>query len=157
MLFWQEILGNEQIIKVGVSPDIDAKNLSNDYGFRVRSTLDLRYMAALSKCVPGTLAFMSENFLELTLRKGSDKALNFDWDAPYMSEKQIEYAAKDVHAAIELFKFFAKRLERVSSFYSEEKHIIENVITKFASKFLDLYYNGAQGIPNELIRERLSL
>lgn len=147
---------NKQIIKVGVSPDIDAKNLLNNYGFRVRSTLDLRYMAALAKCEPGTLAFMSEKFLGLTLRKGCDKALHFDWNKPYMSEKQIEYAAKDVHAAIELFKLFAKRLEHVSLFQQEEK-FIEYVIFKYSSKFLNLYYNGAQGIPRELIGQRMSM
>ncbi|XP_055303447.1 exonuclease 3'-5' domain-containing protein 2-like [Sitodiplosis mosellana] len=145
----KEILENDKIIKVGVAPDTDARYLYEDYGFNVRSTYDLRYMAASAGRRPGTLANMSEAYLFLKLQKGSDKALHFDWNAPYLSEKQIEYAAKDAHAGIELFKFFAKKLERVDSFWSEQGHV-KGVITKRCSKFLNKYYNGAQGIPDEI-------
>lgn len=112
-------------------------------------------MSALAYREPGTLAFMSELYLNLRLQKGSDKALNFDWNTPYLSEKQIEYAAKDAHAGIELYKFFARYLERLSHFQSEKEYV-EYIIFKFCSKFLNINYNGAQGIPHGTIFQRMA-
>lgn len=142
---------NDQILKVGVDPINDAMRLSDDYGLNVNSTFDLRFMAVLAECQPGTLAKMSEIFLDLKLKKGSDKALHFDWKKQILSEKQIEYAAKDVQAAIELFQVFGEILGEEK----KEQLRIEFVISKYCSKFLDTLYNGAQGIPHDFIRKRM--
>lgn len=111
-------------------------------------------MAAQSGCEPGTLAKMSEKYLGLKLKKGSDKALNFDWNKPILSEKQIEYAAKDAHAAIELFKFFVEKLfeKRHSTMYFVDKKTrVNTVISECCTKFMNKHYNGAQGFPREMI------
>ncbi|XP_031636157.1 exonuclease 3'-5' domain-containing protein 2-like [Contarinia nasturtii] len=148
----QELLENERILKVGVGVDLDAKYLFEDYRVHVRSTLDLRYMAVLAKCEPGKLIKMSEDCLKFKLCK---EYAYSDWDASNLSEKAIEYAAKDVHAAIELFKYFEERIYDGWMLRTSRERV-KYVIDRFCSKFLNLYYNGAQGVPHALIRQRLS-
>lgn len=124
------------------------------YDVTVKGTLDLRYLAVQAGCKTGTLAFMSENHLNLKLKKGSDKALHFDWNKTPLSEKQINYAAKDARAAIELFKFFVEKLFRDRhslSYFADKKTRVETITIDHCTKFVDRYYNGAQGIPREMI------
>lgn len=145
------MLENERILKVGVGVDLDAKYLFDDHRVRVRSTLDLRYMAVLAECQPGKLSKMAEENLKLKL----DKSEVFsDWNAQTLNEKQIEYASKDVHASIELFKYF---LDRIYDGWipRTDKDRVQYVIERFCSKFLELPYNGAQGIPHDVIRQRM--
>lgn len=67
-------------------------------------------MALKSGCKSGGLGKMSQNYLDVKL----DKSLNVicsDWEAPRLSPKQLDYAAKDAHVAIELFQHFAGKIE----------------------------------------------
>lgn len=145
------MLENERILKVGVGVDLDSRYLFEDYHISVKGTFDLRYMAVLAKCEPGKLAIMSEKYLKLKL----DKDVFFYYDEDELSEGAIEYAAKDVHAAIELFKYFAERMYD-GWMPRTGRDRIQYVIDRFCSKFLDLRYEGAQGIPYGLINARLS-
>lgn len=139
-------------MKVGLDPINDSTYLKGSYDSKitVKGTLDLRWMAIQTECETGTLAFMSEKYLGLKLKKGSDKALHFDWRREILSEKQIKYAAKDAHASIELFKFFVEKMveEQLLSWYSvDEKELVKTVVRKRCTRFVDKYYNGAQGTP----------
>lgn len=145
------MLENERILKVGVGVDLDAKYLFDDHRVRVRSTLDLRYMAVLAKCQPGKLSKMAEEYLKLKLDKSG---VFSDWNAQTLNEKQIEYASKDVHASIELFKYFVDRIYD-GWIPRTDKDRVQYVIERFCSKFLELPYNGAQGIPHDVIRQRM--
>lgn len=127
--------------------DLDAKYLYDDYGIRVDNWFDLRYMAVLAKCQPGKLRTMAENNLKLKL---NDDCKVSDWDANPLTDEQIEYAENDVKVSIELFKYFAERIYDGHPFRGKEGRI-QYVIDNFCSKFSNLKYNGAQGIPHAII------
>ncbi|XP_055312171.1 exonuclease 3'-5' domain-containing protein 2-like [Sitodiplosis mosellana] len=103
----EEILEDSDIVKVGVAPYTDAKYLKDDYGVHVASTLDLRFMATAARCTPGGLKKMAKDYLGIPLDKSTQCS---DWEAPTLSRPQIEYAALDVHVAIQLFKYFAREI-----------------------------------------------
>lgn len=137
---------------MGVGVDLDARYLREDYHVFVKGTLDLRWMAVLAKCQPGTLAKMSEDYVKLKLDKEGTMFSN--WDAHKLSSKQIEYAAKDVEAAIRLFKYFLNHMYDGWMPRSEENKV-KYVIDEFCAKFLDSFYDGSRGIPYDVIRQRL--
>lgn len=97
------ILEDEDIVKVGVSPQDDAKYLSHDYAVGVASTLDLRYLAFEAQIKGEGLGKMSKSLLDIELDKDWRIRCS-DWEQPELTEKQIQYAANDAFVAIELFK-----------------------------------------------------
>lgn len=101
----QELLENDNILKVGVVPLTDANHLANDYGITVGSTLDLRFMARHFGHKPEGLAKMSLHHLNVTMDKDWRISCS-DWDAETLSPRQIDYAAKDALVAVELFRHF---------------------------------------------------
>lgn len=102
----KEILENEEIWKVGVAPQEDARFLSHDYGVGVASTLDLRYMALEARVKPEGLGGMSKTQLGIQLDKDWRIRCS-NWDADTLTSRQIDYAAMDAFVGIELFKKFA--------------------------------------------------
>lgn len=118
---------DQEILKVGITPNTDARYLFEDY-FRkgaynssdnlydhIRGTLDLRFVAKIARCdnVMG-LARMSEKYLGVKI----DKNINIrcsDWEHDYLSIEQIHYATLDALVATELFKFFADKIKRNKS------------------------------------------
>lgn len=96
---------------MGVAPHGDAKYLANDYGIKVTNTLDLRYLAEMTACRPESLNKMAKQYLKVELNKDR-RIVCSDWEATTLDEEQIEYAAKDAHVGLELFKFFVARLKR---------------------------------------------
>lgn len=83
--------------------------MADDYGVHVQSTLDLRFMALKAKCIPGKLSKMCNDYLNISLDKSSSSQFS-NWEAPTLCLTQIEYAATDVYAAMELFEYFAKKI-----------------------------------------------
>lgn len=101
------------IIKVNNSPYTDAKFLRDDYDIRVAGTLDLRFVAEKADCQPGKISEMSGYYLGDSIEKNwscSEWAATMNWEASSLTDELIEYAAKDVHLAIELFKYFAEKI-----------------------------------------------
>lgn len=95
------------IVKIGVAPYTDKGHLKKDYNVHVASTLDLRFLARKAKCQHGGLKAMTERYTKLSI----DETLTCSsWEASKLSEEQIEYAADDVRAAIELFKYFHEEI-----------------------------------------------
>ncbi|XP_063696742.1 exonuclease 3'-5' domain-containing protein 2-like [Culicoides brevitarsis] len=118
----RDLLEDEDILKVGVSPQNDGKYLSHDYGAGVASTLDLRYMAQEARITPQGLGKMSKSELGIELNKDwRIRASN--WEAETLSEHQIEYAAMDAFVGIELFKNFAEIISPKGPFTNHTKHI----------------------------------
>lgn len=105
-----ELLRDPTILKVGVGPVEDAKLLKHDYNLKVAGALDLRYMAEKAG-YPGPygMARLAQKVLNVTLDKHW-RVRASDWESSELSERQISYAANDVHVAVELFDRFAKRL-----------------------------------------------
>lgn len=132
--FPQDILENSKILKVGVESKGDADFLFQDYSIRVESTLDLRYLADLANCMPNGLAKMSEDYLKVKLNK--EWRMHTRWNSLTLKPEQIDYAAKDVQVAIELFKFFANKLQ--VEILQNQTHNIQEFIDKYCA----LYFNS---------------
>lgn len=115
---------DRKILKVGITPNTDARYLFEDY-FRenssdnqynhIRGTLDLRYVAKMARCehVMG-LARMSEKYLEVPMEKDSNIRCS-NWEEERLSEEQIKYATLDALVAVDLFKFFAEKIAHNNS------------------------------------------
>lgn len=148
------MLEDDDIVKIGVAPQGDAGYLVQDYGVCVASTLDLRYMAAMTGCRPGGLGKMSEDYLKVKLDKNWRIRCS-DWEAPSLSEKQMDYAAKDAHVAVKLFEFFAARLQ-AKKLFEKESTYVQHIINEYCFRYFDINYNGAQVVPKESKRSKPS-
>lgn len=127
--FSQALLESSRIIKVGVAPFNDAKFLHEDYGVRVAGTLDLRYMAKAAGCFPGGLKMMTERYLRSFGFLFYENARCSDWENPNLSHEQIQYAASDVEASIELCKYFAEKIA--------PRKDVDYTIKNYCSQFID--------------------
>lgn len=131
----KEILEDENIIKVGVIPLHDANYLKQDYGVGTKNTLDIRYLVQLAGCEVGGLKFMTEKYLNLKWKE------NFRyhalWEEPNLSAEQIEYAAKDAFAAVELFKLFSEKLQPKSEL-EDQKTYTQSIVRTYCKQYLDV-------------------
>lgn len=91
------------MLKVGVSPQDDAKNLLTDYNISMKGTLDLRHLALYLNRQPQGLSKLSKEFIGVELNK-SWRIRCSSWDSATLTSAQIDYAAKDAMVAIEIFK-----------------------------------------------------
>ncbi|KAK2718324.1 exonuclease 3'-5' domain-containing protein 2-like [Artemia franciscana] len=102
----QEVLENEEIIKVGVGIDGDAYRVSS-YGVSVRGWLDLRHLLLSrqdkekGKKKMG-LAGLSAEFLGIALDKDLQITCS-DWEAPRLTKRQIDYASLDAFVSVPIF------------------------------------------------------
>lgn len=138
---------DDNILKVGVAPQGDASYLARDYGVCVASTFDLRYLAAMTGCRPGGLAKMSEDYLKVKLDKDWRIRCS-DWEAPTLHEKQLDYAAKDAHVGIELFKYFAEKLEK-KGLIAKRSTYVKYIVDEYCFRFIDLTYSGSQAVSKD--------
>lgn len=105
----RELLEDDDVIKVGIDPQGDAKKLALDYGVGVASTFDLRFLAALTGRKPEGLAKMSKSVLNVELDKHW-RLVCSDWEGKELTEKQLNYAANDALVAVEIFKKLSNEL-----------------------------------------------
>ncbi|XP_013099170.1 exonuclease 3'-5' domain-containing protein 2 [Stomoxys calcitrans] len=105
----RELLEDENVLKVGVDPNGDAKKLCHDYGVGVASTFDLRFLAAMTGRKPGGLANLSKAVLNVHLDKNW-RIVCSDWEATELTKTQLHYAANDAMVAVEIFKILSKEL-----------------------------------------------
>lgn len=136
----QEILEDENILKVGVEPAGDASYIARDYGVCVASTFDLRFMAVQSNCQSGGLAKLSAEHLNVKLDKNWHIRCS-DWEAQNLTKNQLKYAASDAHVAIELFKVFAEKVKPKPVWWTMEKYVKE-IIDLHCFKYLDIHYKN---------------
>lgn len=133
------MLENTRIIKVGILPFTDSNYMYNDYDIGVESTVDLRYMARLAMRNPGGLARMSKDYLEIEFDQTSNISYS-DWNAPTLSDDQVNYAENKVICAIKLFEYFAEKIEpqtRISN--KSERH--QYIINKYLRTYINQDYN----------------
>uniref|UniRef100_A0A182PGU8 Exonuclease 3'-5' domain-containing protein 2 n=1 Tax=Anopheles epiroticus TaxID=199890 RepID=A0A182PGU8_9DIPT len=134
-----DLLNDDNIIKVGVSPYEDARVLRDDYRLKVESTLDLRYMAERAGLEPLGIARLANEVLGLTLDKHW-KVRCSDWESPELSDRQIKYAASDAHVAVELFKKLSYKL--VPHYpWTSRKVVLEQVLEEMDC-FMDQPHNN---------------
>lgn len=77
-----------------------------------------------------------------------------DWEAPTLNEKQLDYAAKDAHVGVELFKFFAGKL-RPKGVFEKESAYVKTIIDDYCFRYFDLNYNGAQVVAKNIQTSKL--
>lgn len=70
---------------------------------RMKSTLDLRYLAVYLGEAPHGLAKMAKAFVGVELNKNRRITCSL-WDCQVLTEAQVDYAAKDGLVAIEIYK-----------------------------------------------------
>lgn len=100
----RELLQDEEILKVGIVPQEDARALAKEYGVTVASTLDLRHLALRAGRKPLGLSKMAYDVLNVEMDKDWRIRCS-DWEANELTERQLKYAANDAHVAVEIFKF----------------------------------------------------
>lgn len=110
---------DKTILKVGISPYQDVKRLAKDYRLEVKGALDLVRLAKKCQYKGTGLAKLGQEVLNLNMpfkRRGLivDK-LHKNWESDTLDNKNIKYAADDVHVSIELFKKFKEKLPMKNS------------------------------------------
>lgn len=117
--------------------------MNSDYGVSVEGTLDLRLMADMAGCqgYNKSLGFLAETYLGITLNKDLSVRCS-NWEDEVLDCNQVEYAAMDAMVGIELFKFFAQRIEPNSRMPTPMR--MRDVIAK-CSMYLDQNYNKPIG------------
>lgn len=93
-----------------MAPFEDAGFIAKDYGVCVGSTLDLRYLAVMARCEPHGLSKLALDHLNVKLDKNWRIRCS-NWEANELSQQQLDYAAKDAHVAVEIFRVLAKKIE----------------------------------------------
>lgn len=136
----KHLLEDDRILKVGVAPFGDSQYLAKDYGVCVASTLDLRFLAMQTKCNAAGLSKLSEEHLHVILNK-EWRIRCSDWEANKLSPAQTDYAAKDAHVAIELFKVFARKLKK-KSVWSSTRTYLQEFIDEHCFRYLDINFNA---------------
>lgn len=119
------------------------KKLAQDYRLEVKGALDLVRLA--KKCgFKGTgLASLAQEVLNVNLplkKRGLivDK-LHKNWENDTLDDKNIKYAANDVHASIELFKKFEEKLmtkEDGSNSNDNQTKKLQDFISQFCTPFI---------------------
>ncbi|KAI8121866.1 Exonuclease 3'-5' domain-containing protein 2 [Lucilia cuprina] len=144
----RDLLEDDEVVKVGVAPQDDAKKLAHDYGVGVASTFDLRFLALLTGKKPEGLAKMSKSVLNIELDKHW-RIVCSNWEAKVLSEKQLDYAANDAYVAVEIFKKLSKDLNPKSTW--QAKNDFERIRRK-----LEPFYevNFKEGFFKDLNKEK---
>lgn len=121
----QELLEDENIIKVGGRVFADADRFQCDYGICVANTIDLRHLA--KDCAFRLINFerLSREVLNVDLSVDDWRLLATDWKADKVSDDASNYAAKTVQISIELFKAFENKLVKEKYSGDREKFIGE--------------------------------
>lgn len=149
----RELLEDESVLKVGVAPSEDASKLSYDYGVGVANTLDLRYLAVVTNTKPQGLARMSQNLLNVELDKHWRIRCS-DWEARQLTERQIDYAAKDALVGVEIFKTLSNKLDEKRYFW--EKSSLEKVFASI-NQYKDIKFTQSNIVANINAERRNSL
>jgi ribonuclease D len=98
-----EILGQPQILKVGIALDYDLGALRKVFAFQPRGTLDLGTVAQQHGLKQSGVRNLAGMFLGLRITKG---ARTTNWANPTLTPAQIQYAATDAWVCRELYVKF---------------------------------------------------
>lgn len=71
--------------------------------------------------------------------KLDEKFQSSDWNKPTLTKRQIDYAASDVRAGIELFLYFAERIDR-QGFFESTTDYAKRIVFEHLSTLLDKHY-----------------
>jgi len=100
----EPVLEDERVLKVGFGLGDDVRRLKSKFGIELRNVLDLS-TALRRRGERNPLGARSavERFLGQRLQK-SKRITTTNWALPRLSEKQLQYAADDAHAALKIYR-----------------------------------------------------
>jgi len=98
------VLEDERVLKVGFGLGDDVKRLKSKFGIGLRNVLDLS-TALRRRGERNPLGARSavERFFGQRLQK-SKRITTTNWALPRLSDKQLQYAADDAHAALKIYR-----------------------------------------------------
>ncbi|WP_312488350.1 3'-5' exonuclease [Massilia timonae] len=98
------VLEDERVLKVGFGLGDDVKRLKSKFGIGLRNVLDLS-TALRRRGEKNPLGARSavERFFGQRLQK-SKRITTTNWALPRLSDKQLQYAADDAHAALKIYR-----------------------------------------------------
>lgn len=138
----KRLLENSAILKIGVAPQHDANLLFNDFGIETASTYDLRFMAKMAGYEqPGGLKKMCENYLHIQYYD-RDYYMHYHWEDDFLTSKAIQYAANDVHRSIDLFEFFAKKVQSIGLFEVQSIYMERMINQCLRNTYLRCFYGS---------------
>lgn len=133
----QQLLADDSVLKVGINVFLDVKYLMIDYHIdRVASVLDLRSLAKECGYKSKGLGALAEEMFNVQLNKNRCMAAS-NWEEQKLTDLQIDYAAKDVHISIELFKSFEQKLHP-KPIDCTVKQNVQMFISEYCAKYLNL-------------------
>ncbi|MBN1500982.1 MAG: 3'-5' exonuclease domain-containing protein 2 [Spirochaetes bacterium] len=123
-----EIIGSDEIIKIGLGLLRDISELLSDFGFQCRNFIDLEKIAQNKKFQQRGVRALAAYFLNIRISKGAQKT---NWERAELTEQQINYAATDAWVCLMIYKkmleddfitepiedYFIDRAEKVKSEY----------------------------------------
>lgn len=100
----QAVLASDAILKVGFGLGDDVRRLKSKFGIELRNVLDLS-TALRRRGEKNPLGARSavERFFGQRLQK-SKRITTTNWSLPRLSDKQLQYAADDAHAALKIYR-----------------------------------------------------
>ena len=100
------VLEDERVLKVGFGLGDDVRRLKSKFGIELRNVLDLS-TALRRRGERNPLGAKSavERFLGQRLQK-SKRITTTNWALPRLSDKQLQYAADDAHAALKIYRYW---------------------------------------------------
>jgi ribonuclease D len=100
----EPVLASGSILKVGFGLGDDVKRLKSKFGIELRNVLDLS-TALRRRGEKNPLGAKSavERFFGQRLQK-SKRITTTNWSLPHLSDKQLQYAADDAHAALRIYR-----------------------------------------------------
>ena len=100
----EPVLASDSILKVGFGLGDDVKRLKSKFGIELRNVLDLS-TALRRRGEKNPLGAKSavERFFGQRLQK-SKRITTTNWSLPHLSDKQLQYAADDAHAALRIYR-----------------------------------------------------
>ncbi|XP_039951247.1 exonuclease 3'-5' domain-containing protein 2-like [Bactrocera neohumeralis] len=108
------LLSDRKVVKVGVGTAKDCEHLE-ECDLPTKSALDLRFVAKLTGAKAQNLAEMYKAVVGGTLKKDLE-LIRSDWEADTLTPQQIQYAADDAIAGIEIYKALANKVSDVKVF-----------------------------------------
>lgn len=96
-----QLFENEKIVKAGVGIRDDLKALQKLRNFTPKNCFDLQTLAKQAGLQVESVKKLSALLLGFRISKGAQTS---NWEAPTLTQKQIEYAATDAWVCLELYK-----------------------------------------------------
>ena len=113
------ILGDENILKVGVGIEEDASKLTRHRGLVCEGMIDIQKMAQTTKCKQQIgLKTLAKRFLGIELEK-SKRVTRSNWENFPLTLRQIEYAALDAWAGVKIYHAIVQYKQGTSAQHNE--------------------------------------